>query len=85
MRRAELLERIQEVGGIASTEQAQLVLRAVFDALKSEIPADKIRMMSSWLGGEIQADWEGETEHLSDIFDTEEMLCEEEPTAEPTL
>ena len=70
MRRTELVERIRELGGIESTERAQLVLRAVLDALRSEVT---------------EADRGEEAGHYSDIADTEEMLCEEESTTEAVM
>ena len=76
--RSELLARIQEVGAIQGAVRAEAVLRTVLDALRPEMTPEQARWLRSGPPVEFPAAREATPEGSGDLFEREEMLCEEE-------
>ncbi|NOY44945.1 DUF2267 domain-containing protein [Deferrisoma camini] len=76
MTRAELLQRICHLGGIASVERAEMILHTVMDGLKADMTPDEVREVASMLPAELRGDWASEMGHPSGILEKEEMIFE---------
>ena len=76
MRKAELLRRIQDLGGIASAERAELVLRAVMDALKAEMTPAQVKQVAGYVPEELREDWVSEMGHPAGILEKEGIMFE---------
>jgi uncharacterized protein (DUF2267 family) len=76
MRRSELLRRIREVGGVATNQQADLVVREVLAALRSEMTMEQGRTVARYLPDEFRSDWIPDWGHPHDILEKEEMIFE---------
>jgi uncharacterized protein (DUF2267 family) len=74
MRREELLNRIRELGDVSSLERADRVLKAVIDAMSSDMTDEQRQSVAGYLPDEFRADWMPDWGHPQDILEKEEMM-----------
>lgn len=81
MRRAELLQRIRELGGMDSVDRAELVLKAVVDALQCDMSPEELSAVAAHLPNELREDWASQMGRPGGILEKEEMMFEPEVKA----
>jgi uncharacterized protein (DUF2267 family) len=77
MKRAELISNIQAAGCFQSKERANMIVRLMIDALRSEMTPGQARVFAEYLPKEFRNEWYAASSYPEGFFDKKEILFEE--------